>query len=215
MSWEIILSSAITSTIVSGLATMFLYNRQKRTDFDYDYRKYILDKRIKAYESIEQLLNYDLSGVGQDSLNHFFEKSAVTNTNIYEDFVTKIGKAEQHNFWLTKSASTHLYEFKKLNQKIGGYNNEKKPTRIDALSINVEFLEHTKNLHIDFLDDIIWLNDISLFNKQKREVIAGFKNLDSDIEVSKQKIIDLKKMFVEVKKKIEYLEKSINDKQKT
>ena len=53
MDYQLAATSIIVPAAISLIVAVINNQRQKRLEFDYDYRKYILDKRKKAYERIE------------------------------------------------------------------------------------------------------------------------------------------------------------------
>lgn len=54
---EQIVFSLLLPTAISIVAAVINNQRQKRLEFNYDYRKYILDKRKEAYIKVEYILN--------------------------------------------------------------------------------------------------------------------------------------------------------------
>ncbi len=58
MDWNIIWTSSIIATTLSSGVNLFIWGYQKKHEFKYDYKKYILDKRKHAYNWIEEILTY-------------------------------------------------------------------------------------------------------------------------------------------------------------
>src|SRR4051812_40246213 len=57
MNWDQIASSVILPAIVSGGISIWNNKRQKDLEINYNFRAYILDKRKKAYEVVEDAIN--------------------------------------------------------------------------------------------------------------------------------------------------------------
>ncbi|MFL5811343.1 MAG: hypothetical protein ACJ749_17605 [Flavisolibacter sp.] len=56
MNWTLALLQAIIIAGISAIISYRISTRQKQLDFSYDYRKYILEKRKKAYDELEPFI---------------------------------------------------------------------------------------------------------------------------------------------------------------
>jgi len=56
ITWTII-ASLLGSSVISAIISYFAGTKLKGADFRYNFKKYIVDKRINAYEKLEVLLN--------------------------------------------------------------------------------------------------------------------------------------------------------------
>ena len=54
--WATFIGSALGSSAFTAVITFLIRNNVKKTEFVWDYKKYILNRRLKAYESIESCL---------------------------------------------------------------------------------------------------------------------------------------------------------------
>jgi hypothetical protein len=112
MNWNIVLTSAVIATTLSSIAGFFFWSYQKKHEFKYDYRKYILDKRKTAYDLIEDLFIYDTSYHtlrGNEQYYYFFD--SLENVLVFHE---KLNKAIVKSFWLSNGLSeslSQLYNF--------------------------------------------------------------------------------------------------------
>ena len=54
---ETVITSVLTSSLISSLIGFIVYIRQKKVDFSYNYRSYILDKRKEIYNKVEGIIS--------------------------------------------------------------------------------------------------------------------------------------------------------------
>ena len=66
--WEIVLSSAVISTIVSCIATLIINSVSQKKMFKNDYYKKVLNKRMDAYQYIDnQLKTMKITTLDEDA----------------------------------------------------------------------------------------------------------------------------------------------------
>jgi hypothetical protein len=105
MNWNIIWTSAVIATLLSTIANFFIWRYQKRQEFKYDYKKYILEKRKKAYDLVEDLFNYETSfhTAKKEQYYSFFD----SHDNLV-NFHDRLNSAYVVSFWLSNSLSGYL-----------------------------------------------------------------------------------------------------------
>jgi len=131
-----ILGSGLISGIVSAVINYLTNAKLKRKEFDLEYRKVILNKRIKAYEEIVSHINETVLGYRvypaeykvlhePSSVQRFFimnMNDEQKNKNPFWNFYKELYELTMPNwFWYTNSLRTALKELFDLLYKI---NNE-------------------------------------------------------------------------------------------
>jgi hypothetical protein len=175
MNWDIILSSAMTSTIVSGFIGLFFYEKQKKVDFQFDYKRYIIEKRKNAYQSVEEIIN-DTSkfwnvktDVATYKVHHFMAKN--TGKNNFDTFSDKLYQVIDKSIWMTSKIETKLIE---LVDIINALANQTKTEHLDyyeqvrMAADNFEKIDIlSAQINKIYFNDIIQLDDIQRFKSKK------------------------------------------------
>jgi hypothetical protein len=177
MNWQLLLTSALISGIVSSIIALYANERMKQVEFNFDFKKYVLQKRIATYELIEKLINsfFD-EGEGDRYMNWFFSPNQNTKDSISE-YLNQIHLINGKNVWLTKEIIPELTKIAIiLKDRIKELEGEKE----FAISVSEErkriafsFFTHQANLQK------IYFNDVSNLNKVKSFLEMKNKHMDS------------------------------------
>jgi hypothetical protein len=108
MNWTLAIIQAILIAGISALISYIISTRQKRLDFTYDYRKYILDKRKEAYSQIEKII----------PLCKQKNQIIITHSNFDFSSFIEINDAigavkENFGFWISPRIDQMLYQIRK------------------------------------------------------------------------------------------------------
>jgi hypothetical protein len=101
MNWTLAIIQAIVIAGISALISYVISTRQKRLDFRYDYRKYILEKRKKAYDEVEIIIARFQIAIPK---SHFFPKEFGLDPilEVYSRFIN------HSSFWVSKEMKDNL-----------------------------------------------------------------------------------------------------------
>lgn len=111
-----ITTSIVLPIAISLLMPLLLSWIQKRRDFNYDYRKYILEKRKEAYNIIENIIeeiSLKRNFPDKPSIHDAFYKKGV---NAFNDFNSKVAKGMDKVIWISDNM---LYELQCFNDLLG------------------------------------------------------------------------------------------------
>ena len=106
MNWtqiQQLLISLVLPALVSIIVVLFNNARQKKLEFEYDYRKYLLDKRKKAYDEVEKILNTLNDAYGLDE--HWLwrlEKEEIYHIVSFNDSISDV---LANGIWLSDERS--------------------------------------------------------------------------------------------------------------
>jgi hypothetical protein len=177
MNWESIISGAVTAALISGGFAFRQYTHQKKLDFQYDYRKYVLEKRKQAYERIEALIKrlsekMIVHSHPSMSFHKIFTFQYNANTTPLQLFLQDLDTATYESFWLSDKIMVSMGT---LTTKIADYlkeaYQEHKTETTDLTYFGMrkfnELEELRKEAYKIYFDDLMNLNQIDRFIKEK------------------------------------------------
>jgi len=170
--------SAIISAVVSGGISYVFYYRQKVTDNEFDYRKYILEKRKKVYDETEIILanitftkyvvapgRYIVSGQTLE-VPEFIDKGEIEEMDAFNN---KVAALMGQGFWLSDKMFIAL---RRLNTTLITLIDTCEKGKATPLKTINSFMDQFKALGEEmsyiYFEDICTLNDIKKF-KAKQE----------------------------------------------
>lgn len=97
--WQVVLSSTLVSGIVSGSIAGWFSLRSKRDEYANAYYKLVLERRIAAYEAVEELILSIKTAVADDDrrLYHLLFSNDDDHANVYK----KLHATNLVSLWLT------------------------------------------------------------------------------------------------------------------
>jgi hypothetical protein len=182
--WTII-TSILSSGGFAALITVFFWNKQKKLEFKWDYKKYILKKRQDAYDEVQKVIHLCLlkkTYHGRYQVNTFFSSDKHLRDFIQYTEIVKSGWVSSEVIEILgklKGIATEGIDFS-LNEDV--YHGHDEDGREKYLSIS-EVLEeygHKKLKDIEkqnkllqkaYLSDIKKLGDIDRFTKNINETL--------------------------------------------
>ncbi|MEO6610726.1 MAG: hypothetical protein ABIT05_01295 [Chitinophagaceae bacterium] len=159
-----IIASAAT-LILSAFISFLIFRRQKGVEFEYDYRRYILEKRKNIYEKIEELISH----FQQFTSERFLGGGA---KEVAKVLFEKFDYLEANNVWITFNMQAELWRLRGVITII--IKDDKLPNvEPTQKKIYREQLRQCRvNLINEYFKDITNLNKIDRFKKYK---IASYK----------------------------------------
>jgi hypothetical protein len=179
--WITVIISVLSSGAISALITYRANLKMKSIDFTYDYKKYILNRRVKTYECLEPIINrfkmtyyYYPSGRLKSYYVHpFFEPTESDDDPLYTFLDLFANYYNDNMIWLSQELITNieecqtflgeltdkLYDLKKIKDNKAAYRTVGKEAA-DKLS------EYGTTLRNQFFIDIKRLSDIDIFTKR-------------------------------------------------
>lgn len=163
---QLILTSALISGLVSGFVSYIAAMRLKRLEFRFNHRKYIVDKRVSAYEKIEEFLSFCDSSGSYFLIDAWFENPKEDYEETLVALQDRLQSISNVNFWY----STDLFaEITMINmplsvlrlQKEAGINLEDEDNGAE------NFRKSLTNLRLLYMRDISKLDDIENFMKEQ------------------------------------------------
>jgi hypothetical protein len=171
MAWWLVSLQTIGVTIISAWIAYIVSNWQKKLDYVYDYRKYILGKRKQAYDNIELLISTLKKNVvledGQ-SLNYMFYIT-IDKTHPVLEFNRAFANILEYDIWLSHSmykACKGLSEIiSKVIHEIASNNPTQKLLKDVGLKYQNELVNFKTQMIEIFAYDISKLDDVDEFKK--------------------------------------------------
>jgi hypothetical protein len=163
MNWTLAIIQALVIAGISALISYIISSRQKKLDFSYDYRKYILEKRKAAYAQIEQLIPFYKARNLDLITNHEFDPEtakaiADATQNIRENF----------GFWISPSINDKLFELMTTFAKARVIKFQQNGAVSEDIFKMYSFIS-TVIMEVEecYFKDIICLDDVAAFKKTK------------------------------------------------
>jgi hypothetical protein len=170
--------TAIISTFVSGGISYFFYSWQKKTDHEYDYRKYILEKRKKVYDETEIILSnitftkyvvppgrFIVSGKTLE-VPAFVDKG---NVDEMDEFNNRVAVLMGQGFWLSDKMFIAARELNIILVELIDKCEKSKDTPLNTINSFMDrFKALGKEMSDIYFEDICTLNNIRKF-KAKQE----------------------------------------------
>lgn len=168
----VILGSSLIATIISSVFTYFFYRRQKNMDYEYDYRKYILEKRKEAYNNIENILA-EITQHREYSDNiriHVFIREGTGDNPIYH-FNIKVIDCLEKRYWLSDKIIIHIEKLNMILMEMIRECNRVEAGTIEMVDIgNANFnriSDLAETMKKTYFADICELDDIKNFKNKK------------------------------------------------
>ena len=168
-----LLVTAVAVPILVSFATSFLVNQhQKKLDFVYDYRKYILNKRKEVYNQVEELLmglSMETKVTATGEVIHDF--AATNSSNPINDFKVKLANIICRGYWLSDECLRILTAIDLITTDMSLRFEIDNPPRNHVIAVAVEHFPklapHVTNLIKCYYTDICELDDIRKFKSKK------------------------------------------------
>jgi hypothetical protein len=190
MNWQLILTSALISGIVSSIIALYANARMKRIEFNFDFKKYVLKKRIEAYEKIEEFIADFFSDDFQKNLLTWFSSEDQVTVQSIADYRKRVKNVQGSSMWLSGQILNSLHRidailWKNLSQTTY-LNNPENITDDADEKINSLFASQA-SLGKNYFTDITKLNDVEAFMKSKKdELHDGIIEMQKTMEGARQ-----------------------------
>lgn len=186
INWQ---SVAITllASIITTVITMWVTLKTKKTDFDYNYKKYILDRRLKAYEEAEKIIAQlfpTSKVVSKELLEKFkiesFHSFLTIDENGWQTVNKRISSFREtmveYRAWYS---SNFVIKWHAINKILFDISEEvQTATELDYYTVvfkhKKDLRTSIKNFQNQFYLDIVTLNDINSFFKDRRLFVNPF-----------------------------------------
>lgn len=159
INWVTIIASILGGGLISSIITFIASRNLKATDFRYDFRKYILQKRKEAYEQTIQTI-MEISALCAKQFTDAVETSTSSEEGITQIFIL-FGKVEPNHIWLTQPIIWEIQKFRApaLRLFMG----------FDKTNHEVErsYNRQKHNVFQYFFSDMKTLSDVDTFIEQK------------------------------------------------
>lgn len=171
--WIVILSSTVVSGLISAIISGWFNLRSKNTEYSNAYYKMILERRLAAYEDVDQLIRCIKAAVVDSDQRpyHFLFSKDDDQIYVYQ----KISEAMSKSLWLSEDVFDVLREFNVLvaegaTKELGLIEFGKQKYKVIA--------ELRTKLEQICAQDMIKLHDVPNFLKSKK-----FRNSYSAVSV--------------------------------
>jgi hypothetical protein len=180
--WQIIIAAGITGATVSASFTLLGNRWLKEIDYRYDYKKYVLRKRIEAYEKFQNFIIRCRKGVMiRDKFPDYLDKpvhamfySETNDANPLKPFTTEIQDLKFENYvWLSVSMIALLEKFHVAIQNI--YDDWKS----DLPVTNIKLIERGTNAYYKIEKGILQLQQQYLIDLKNLDNIRNFNKKNS------------------------------------
>lgn len=191
MNWELIFTSALISGIISSIFALYGNERIKKVEFRFNYKKYVLDKRIAAYEKIETIINSFYAGFDNEVRFKLMTNPTTNDRSELIEFQKRIRLVIAKNIWINDETLNKLSD---INSVIGemiedidtGKTNHNDPGKIGPRAY-VYFTKHFE-LASAYFNDIKTLDQIEPFAKSKTKNLGSIvKGVSKELEILKPK----------------------------
>jgi hypothetical protein len=190
-----IVTTLVLQAAISILVTIINNKRQKRVEFNYDYRKYILEKRKAAYDSVQKTIDFFNQEVHLDPKDglYSFDKGNSGFITFFITYIQMVTISMQNSTWLSPDILSKFREIiiaAKFIKSVA--TKETIYTKEIAEYIEICRIKHAELTNIYF-SDIIQLDDIDTFKKRKEKEtsdqikIAKHAKIPWDIDQEKVK----------------------------
>jgi len=173
MDWITLFSSSVIAAVISGVSALYF----KKVDYNYDFKKYVLKKRIEAYEKAELLINYSNDKYFENgtkgkqvAVPRFFyneKKSPIT----FDEYVTQTKKIFDYSIWFTDRFSELLLGLNNIMAEIQTELYNSPETEDKLIKLGTEYSSKiNKQISLllkQFFVDMKNLNNINEFKLKK------------------------------------------------
>ena len=166
--WQIILSSALVSSLLSSVATWLIGNHALNKSFKNDYYKLVINKRIAAYQYIDnQLKTIKISALDDDAKPYHLMFYGDSKT-VYKNQHNLIF-ARANGIWLSSKMEDALYELNKLFFEINNsITDDIDGNVVVAKEYYYKVAEARDKVEMQLRKDMLVLYDVKGFLKEKR-----------------------------------------------
>jgi hypothetical protein len=183
MDWQIVFTSALVSGVVSSIIGLIVSTRLKSIDFRFNYKKYILDKRVGTYEKIERVIN-DFQSDHPNASNpaSWFTEPSPADMEALQSFERKIADVTASTIWIEPNtleclnkieATLYLLREEKSEQKKLDTNDieEYKRRHLQGDEDFFKFGQRYTELVANYFRDISQLDNVESFIKRQSKAI--------------------------------------------
>lgn len=154
-------SSAVVAAGVSGVITFLL----KRFDFKNNYYKWVIQRRLRVYNDIDELLFILNPAKIGDKIREYEYYHVFSEQQRFQDFKCKITKINQDHIWLNNAVHQKLHTlediFYSISKSVSQQNPENRDKKLKVLG-KVHFSEIT-DLRYEF-EELVKKDFSSLHN---------------------------------------------------
>lgn len=164
----LILTSSLVTAVLTSAVSWYL----QKDNYRKDYYKKLLDKRLDAYESVEQFSSMFAENI-QFEDGRVCQSIFAQGKHHYDNCLTKIYIASQKSFWLSNDMSIKIMELNAyLLHHIEHNIDYSKDTSSQLLELGIKYRQIMKGMRneIDLIlyKDLALLHDIRKFTKVKQ-----------------------------------------------
>ncbi len=175
-----ILGSTFLSAIVSGIIALINSKKIKAIEFKYDYRRHILERRKEAYLMLEKSLSSVLRIYNELKKEEISIERLKKRKDELKQCRIELSKGSDYAIWYSNTILKHITSIMETLEKY--------ETDIDEIVIKTysekEFTEFQENISLrewaininltqfflgDFLKDIVELNDIKKYIRERKQ----------------------------------------------
>jgi hypothetical protein len=167
-----ILTSAVVAAVVSGLMTGFYNLRTKQREYDNEYYKMMLMRRITAYEQLEELivaLKIAVLDVDNQPYHLLFSQDSD-----WQSAYNLLAKVMSAAMWLSDDAFKKTQE---LNYLIFRLKPEAKAIQFGKTNYQ-KLAQLRADLEGILASDLLTLHDLKRFLRQKKNIESGFREVN-------------------------------------
>jgi hypothetical protein len=175
MDYQAIAISVLLPAVVSVGVAIINNQRQKRVEFEYDYKRYVLQKRKQIYETVEDLIA---------SFNKYsFADLYLGNIKgVIEELQPKFVFLAANDIWITQFMQNSLRSAEALLEEIERYVDSSGVTAATKNRLVQQWRQVKATLVDDYFEDIMRLNQIDAFKKLKiKQYKYSIKFLEEEV----------------------------------
>lgn len=174
--WPTVIASVIGGGLISSIISFFASRQLKQAEFNYDYRKYILEKRKTSYDAIEEIL-VGISAVEESDkkIHALFVIQSLDDP--FRDFNNKIFSVITKDFWISNRMRVELLLLNEVVVKMMVQADRREAKNDDQekdylIEVGTKFQTQIQSIAERmtklFFEEIIELNNFKKFKKQKQ-----------------------------------------------
>ena len=183
-----LLGSGFVSAIVAGVIGLLNNRHIKKVEFDYDYKKYMLEKRKAAYDIIEKFFDYHQHAIDINDFKDEEQTDLVLKAGLIEQCLNFEIEINKHKIWISDDLQGELFKhFKLLKEYLHDIQS--------ALDLNPDEHNVTKTyeqLHVismqaslfilpiiydSYMGDLMTLDKIEKFRKERLMSVSKLKKM--------------------------------------
>jgi hypothetical protein len=165
--FKVILTSSLIATILSAIVSAFVSIKLKHLDYKNEYYKKILEKRLEAYQYLENQIAVLKNTVLDDEDGKPYHIIFSYSKDDFSKLQHNLFLAMSYSTWINRDTTSHI---EKLNELF--YHLSLKLNRnADLITLGKthykEIAAHRKNLEACLRKDLMNLHDLKSFSKEK------------------------------------------------